>query len=168
MLQAMATFLSDKEIAGLIAEAKPLPPDWQTRVTPKPKRGHLERDLDVNGQAGGQFRVILRQAVLNPLDFSVILGLLIPKTNQVFRLFRCNGKSHEHTNRLEFETFYDFHIHRATERYQAEGFPEDGYAEITDKYSNFDGALETFIAEGGFVRPSTPQLDFNLSGGGGP
>ena len=164
----MAAFFSDDEIAGLIRETKPLPPDWRTRVSLKQKRGHRERELDVTGEGGSEFRMILRQAVLNPLDFSVILVLLVPKTNQVFRLLRCNGKSHEHTNRIEGESFYDFHIHRGTERYQKEGYPEDGYAEITDRYSNFDGALETLIAEGGLVRPSTPQIEMDFSGGGSP
>jgi len=164
----MAAFYTDSEIAGLIAEAKPLPPDWRTHVTLRPKRGHRERELPILGEGGSHFRVILRQGVLNPLDFSVILALLVPKTNQAFRLLRCNGKSHEHTNRLESATFYDFHIHRATERYQREGFREDSYAEITDEFSNLEGVLETLIAEGGFVRPSTRQMDLDLSGGGSP
>jgi len=159
----MPLFLKDNQIAGLIAEAKPLPSDWRTRVTLKQKRGHRERELDVKGEAGSQFRVIMRQAVLNPLDFSVILALVVPKTNQVFRVLRCNGKSHEHTNRIEGASFYDFHIHRATERYQKEGYAEDGYAEVSDKYSNFDGALETLIAESGFIRPSTPQIEMDFS-----
>jgi hypothetical protein len=29
-------------------------------------------------------------------------------------LRRCNGKSHEHTNIIESDKFYDFHIHTAT------------------------------------------------------
>jgi len=164
----MALFLTDKDIATLLAECKPFPADWRTRAMLKPKRGHREREFDVKGESESQFRVILRQAVWNPFDFSVILGLLVPKTNQIFRVLRCNGKSHEHTNRIEGASFYDFHIHRATERYQKEGFPEDGYAEVTDKYSNFDGAFETLISDGGCVRPSTPQLDLDLGGGGSP
>ena len=165
----MAAFFSDNEIAGLIAEVKPLLPDWHSRMTLKPKRGHREREVDVKGEGGSRFRLILRQAALNPLDFPVILAVLVPKTNQVFRLLRCNGKSHEHTNRLERETFYDFHIHRATERYQKEeGYREDGYAEVTDKYSDFEGALGTLFDEGGFVRPSTSQMDLPFAGGGGP
>ena len=160
----MGAFYTDSEIANLILEPKPLPPDWRTRVTLKEKRGHREREFDVTGTAGSNFRVILRQAVLNRLDFSVILALLAPKTNQVFRLLRCNGKSHEHTNRIESETFYDFHVHRATERYQKEGYPEDGYAQVTDEYSNFDGALDTLLTDGGFVRPPTPQMEMGFPG----
>lgn len=164
----MAVFFTDNEIAALVKEAKPLPPDWRKRVVLKPKRGHRERELDVKGENGSDFRVILRQAALNPFDFSVILCLLVPKTNQVFRLLRCNGKSHEHTNKIERETFYEFHIHRATERYQKEGYPEDGYAEVTDRYSDFEGALDTLMTKGGFVLPSLPQMELGSGEGGGP
>ncbi|MDZ7814842.1 MAG: DUF1828 domain-containing protein [Planctomycetota bacterium] len=34
---------------------------------------------------------------------------------------RYNGKSHQHTNKIEGNTFFDFHIHQATERYQEFG-----------------------------------------------
>ena len=54
----------------------------------------------------------------------------VPQSNRVFRLRRYNGKSHEHTNPIEKEIFYDFHIHTATERYQVlENKKEDTYAE---------------------------------------
>lgn len=162
----MALFLTENDIAAMLAESKPLPADWRTRAVLKPKRGHREREFDVKGEIGSQFRVILRQAVRNPLDFSVILGLHVPKTNQVFRLLRCNGKSHEHTNKIEGSTFYDFHVHRATERYQMEGFREDGYAEITDRYSDLEGALDTLLLEGGFVHPPSPQMRMDFHGGG--
>ncbi len=162
----MSVFLSDNEIAALLAEAKLLGDDWRSRLQVRPKRGHKERELDVDGQQGSNFRLILRQADANPLDFSVILALLTPKTNQVFRLLRCNGKSHEHTNKLENETFYDFHVHRATERYQREGLPEDAFAAVTDAYADFHGAIETIVREGGFIRPSSGQME--MFGSGGP
>lgn len=160
----MSLFLDDNKITELLVEPKLLPADWQSLLVLKPKRGHRERELDLVGSAGSKFRLILRQAELNVLDFSVILGLLAPKTNHVFRLLRCNGKSHEHTNRIEQTTFYDFHIHRATERYQTDG-TEDGYAEITGCYSDFRGAVDTMIVEGGFVRPPSPQMILFADGG---
>ncbi|MEK6674045.1 MAG: hypothetical protein AABZ47_00150 [Planctomycetota bacterium] len=164
----MATFLTDSEIAGFIAEPKQLPPDWRNRVKLKPKHGHYERELDITGENGSKFRVVMRQTIANSLDFSVILGLLVPKTNQVFRLMRFNGKSHEHTNKIEGTRFYDFHIHRATERYQKDGYDEESYAEVTDRYSSFEEALETLILEGGFVRPLKPQMDLDFDEGGSP
>jgi hypothetical protein len=71
--------------------------------------------LDIKGADGGDYRLVLRQSILNPLDFSIILAYRPPKSNQLFRLQRYNGKSHEHTNPIEEETFYNFHIHQATE-----------------------------------------------------
>ena len=99
----MAAAYSDSEIAALIREPKPLPDDWNTRTTLRPKRGHHERHLDVIGESGTEFRLILRQNTINRLDFSIILAVLVPQSSQVFRLCRYNGRSHEHTNHIEGE-----------------------------------------------------------------
>ena len=109
----MAVKLTDPEIQQLLLERKPLPADYRERIQIRPKRGHKERELEVNGSSGSEFRLILRQSDFNQIDFSVILAYRIPKTNQLFRLRRYNGR-HEHTNVLERESFYDFHIHMAT------------------------------------------------------
>ena len=153
----MAISLSDLQIADLLDEPKPLPSNWETLMRLKPKRGHYEREIDVAGEAGSSFRLILRRNMVNVLDFSVILAFLDPKSNQVFRLRRHNGRSHEHTNHIEGDTFYDFHIHMATARYQQSGSREDGYAEPTDRYADFEGALETLIADVVLLRPSNTQ-----------
>jgi hypothetical protein len=113
----MAARFSDHEIAEMIREPKTLPKNYLSRIQLREKRGHKERELDVTGDNGRQYRLILRQSNVNPLDFSVILAVIPPDSNQLFRLRRFNGKSHEHTNPIEGETFYDFHVHSATERY---------------------------------------------------
>ncbi|MDP8238857.1 MAG: hypothetical protein P9X24_07190 [Candidatus Hatepunaea meridiana] len=129
----MAIILSNEEIQHLIELEKPLPKNFIKRIVVKPKRGHKEREIDIKGiDETSEFRLIFRQSIVNPLDFSVILGFLIPLSNQVFRLLRYNGKSHEHTNKLEGNTFYDFHIHQATELYQDSGLREDAYAKATN------------------------------------
>ena len=71
---------------------------------------------------------------------------------------RHNGKSHEHTNQIEANTFYDFHIHMATERYQELGMREDAYAEATDRFGDFDGALRCLVDDGGFDTLPDPNL----------
>ena len=87
----------------------------------------------------------------------MILAVQVPRSNRLFRLRRYNGKSHEHTNSIEKETFYDFHIHTATERYQKwENKQEDKYAEVADRYGDFNGALECLLKDVGF--PPDPQL----------
>ncbi|MEW5977707.1 MAG: hypothetical protein AB1898_18085 [Acidobacteriota bacterium] len=154
----MAARLTDQQITARITENKPLPEDYLARIQTKPKRGHKERELDLRGQKGGEFRLVLRQSLVNSLDFSVILAYQIPKTNQIFRLRRYNGRSHEHTNRLEGQTFYDFHIHTATERYQEAGMREDSFAEPTDRFADFQGALDCMLKDCGFVVPQDSQM----------
>jgi hypothetical protein len=154
----MAIRLSEAEISRLLAERKPLPPDYRERIQTKPKHGHKERELDVIGTDGSEFRLIFRQSEFNPLDFSVILAYRPLKTNQLFRLRRYNGKSHEHTNTLDGQTFYDFHVHKATERYQDEsGLREDSYAEPTKSFADFHGAIRTMLGDCGFNVPPNTQ-----------
>ena len=153
----MASPYSDQEIAALLQERKPLPTDWHNQIRLRPKRGHEEQDLELSGDGGGEFRLILRQNRINPLDFSIILAVRVPTSNQIFRLRRYNGKSHEHTNLIEDETFYNFHIHMATERYQEIGTREYTYAVTTDRYGNFHGALRCLIEDANLDVPPEAQ-----------
>ena len=59
---------------------------------------------------------------------------------------------------MERETFYDFHVHTATERYQAGGYAEDSYAVGSDAYGDFGGALDLMLAQNGFATPPNAQL----------
>ncbi len=162
----MAVSYGDDEIATLVRERKPLPQDWEDRTRLKAKRGHDEQYLELTGDAGTRFRMILRQSRSNPLDFSLILAVLAPQSTQVFRLRRYNGRSHQHTNQIEDEVFYDFHIHFATERYQELGAREDAYALPTDRYTTFRGALDCLFEDANFSVPPTAQGElFDRSGG---
>ena len=152
----MAIILSDKEIDDLVQERKPLPEDYRAKIQMRAKTGHKERELDVKGEDGNEFRLILRQGTINPLDFSIILAYRPPKSNQLFRLRRYNGK-HWHTNLIEERTFFDFHIHQATTRYQEIGSNEDSYAEPTERFSDFSQALSCMLIECGFQIPSELQ-----------
>ena len=155
----MAGTYSDQEISVLIQERKPLPRDWRSRSHLRPKRGHEERDLELAGGAGSEFHVILRKNTINALDFSIIVAVRVPNSNTLFRLRRYNGKSHEHTNHIERDTFYNFHIHMATERYQEIGTREDAYAEPTDRYGDFHGALGCLLNDASFDVPPEAQID---------
>ncbi len=155
----MAVIFTDQEIAGLIQETKPLPTDYQAKIQTRPKRGHKERELDVTGLSGSEFRLVLRQSLFNPHDFSGILIYRPPNSNQLFRLRRYNGKSHEHTNSLEGEVFYDFHIHQATQRYQDIGAREDAYAEPTDRFAEFRKAINCLFRDCNFQRPFPYQAE---------
>ncbi len=153
----MAFQPTDDEIRQLVGEKKPLPADYRKRLALKAKTGHKEQQLDVKGVDGSEFRLILRQSEVNPLDFSVILVFCVPKTNEIYRLRRYNGKHGEHTNVLEGQTFYDYHVHMATPRYREAGLREDTYAEPTDRYSDFGGALDCMLKDCGFDTPKDPQ-----------
>ena len=153
----MAIIFTDQEIAGLIQEPKPLPSDYQVKIQIRPKRGHKERELDLKGSSGSEFRLVLRQSLINPFDFSVILIYRPSISNQLFRLRRYNGKSHEHTNPIEGKMFYDFHIHQATQRYQEIGAREDTFAEPSDRFADLQQAIKCLFTDCGFQMPYDPQ-----------
>jgi hypothetical protein len=153
----MAAIFSDQDISRLIQEKKTLPDEYRTKIQTRPKMGHKERELDIKGADGGDYRLILRQSIFNPLDFSIILAYRPQKSNQLFRLQRYNGKNHEHTNPIEGETFYDFHIHQATERYQEIGASEDTYAKPTDRFADFQQGITCMLKDCGFEMPLDSQ-----------
>ncbi|MDD9863183.1 MAG: hypothetical protein OXU54_01165 [Gammaproteobacteria bacterium] len=154
----MAVTFTDKEIQALIKESKILSANGQlAHIRFQAKRGHDEGQVELTGDAGNESRVILRRNQNKALDFSVILAVRLPRSNQLFRLRRYNGKSHQHTNHIEDETFYGFRIHTATERYQERGEKEDAYAETSERYSDFHGALRCLIDDANFSVPSMAQ-----------
>lgn len=159
----MKVYLDNDQINTLVSLEKNLPQDFQERLVVKPKKGHSESELAIP-HINSEFRVIFRQSLSDPLDFSVILGYVIPKTNYLFKLRRYNGLSHEHTNHLENETFFGYHIHMATLRYQQSGFTEDVYAVQTNEYSDLGQALDCLIRDCNFKLPSNVQLSL-LTGG---
>lgn len=146
----MTVRYSDEEIMRLVMERKPVSSDYHRRIRLRPNRGHKERDIDIQGDRGSKFRLILRQSSFNPLDFSIILAYSPVDTNWLFLLRRYDGKSHEHTNRIEGNTFYEFHIHMATARYQELGMAEDAYAEPTNRFSDFHSALQCLFEDCAF------------------
>ena len=83
---------------------------------------------------------------MNFLDFSCGLWFTPAGRAIKFPLARYNGKSHKHTNHLEREgEFYDFHIHRATARYQDSSHDDDHYAEVTDRYAQLSEAFACLL-----------------------
>jgi len=160
-MASMAYTLTDTEIMDLLEEEKPLPEKYRDRLQPKRKSAyqHEERELEVDTPSGHSFRITIRRNSQNILDFSIILSYHDKASNTWLRLVRYNGKHPSlHTNKIERNFFHDFHIHKATERYQIEGYPIDGYAEVTHSYSTFDEALTAFLKDCHFESPPSPQL----------
>ena len=160
----MPVLLTDPEIAALLNEPKKLPADFRKKLNVKIKSGHKESEFDLKGVSGSEFRIITRQSTRNPLDFSVILGYRRADSNSLFRLRRYNGKGHHHTNKIEGRTFYDFHVHTATERYQSKGFREDAFAEPSRLFFDFESALDLMVRECNLVPPDNQQTDLFQGG----
>ena len=143
-----------------MSELKQLPDNRQNKLDLRKKRNQSEKHLKVTGSAGNRFKIIFRESLSNPRDFSVILSVQVPSSNQLFRLRRYNGKSHEHTNTIENERFYDYHIHFATERYQKLGTREDTFAEPTTRFVNIREAWSCMVEDANIRIVSKNQEKF--------
>jgi len=143
------SILSEETIAGLIREPKTLPEGLVPLGRLVVRNQHKRKEYDVVSGSRNRFVIYVRQSELNIMDFSAILGYRLPEVHTVFRLCRYNGK-HQHTNVLERQTFYDFHVHTATLRYQAPGFKEDHFAATTGRYASLEAAIQCLIADRGF------------------
>jgi hypothetical protein len=143
------TRIKDDEIQELLREKKEVPiglcPPQMTA-----RNGHYRKSFEFKGANGTDFVIKVRQTIINPANFSVILGYRLPGSYAVFRLRRYNGK-HDHENVLEGERFRDFHIHTATERYQKSGFDEDHFAQPSDRHFDLRSAIDCLIEDCGFT-----------------
>jgi len=153
----MSNLLADDEIQSLIDEEKRVSLKLSDPIPFKNKKGHKEQDISKKRNDGGEFKIIIRQNKSDPLNFSVILGYIPKNLNRLFRIIRYNGKGHQHTNKIEKNSFDDFYIHKATQRYQEFGFDEDAYAEVTDKYSDLQSALNSFVKDCNVIMPQDSQ-----------
>ena len=152
----MEPIFSDQEIAGLIKERKILSNNKPSKFRKTTHRGNDKYRLNITGEDGNKFQVIVRMSIFNKLNFSVILGVSVPLPKKFFRLKRYNG-NHEHTNTIEDEKINGFHIHTATERYQVNSVREEDYAELTERYTDVNGALKCLFADANFEDPDALQ-----------
>ena len=145
-------FLTDIQIQDLIAEPKilgcsasALMHGMKNKSEREASHSQSSRKIPrINGE--GDWLIYLRRNRGNQFDFSCGLGFFPKGRNQAFTLTRYNGKSHQHTNRLEKENpFYDFHIHTATEKYQLSSYSTEHRADITDRYADFYGAFTALL-----------------------
>ena len=153
----MEPTFSDQEITALIKERKVLPDNKRNKFRKTTHRGNNEYRLNVTGEDGNKFQVIVRISIFNKLNFSVILGVKVPPPKKFFRLKRYNGDYHEHTNTIEDKKVNGFHIHTATQRYQVNGSREEAYAKSTERYSDVNGALKCLFADANFEDPNALQ-----------
>ena len=145
----MELIFSDQKITALIEERKVLPNNWRNKFRKRMNRGSNEYLLNITGEDGNKFRVIVRMSISDELNFSVVLGVKVPPPKKFFRLKRYNG-NHQHTNTIEDKVVMGFHIHTATERYQVNSVREEDYAEPTERYTDVNGALKCLFADANF------------------
>ena len=147
-------FLTDEEIQDCITEPKKMNCSMDSLLkNMKVKKGRSssmsQNTVRFPRQNGdGDWQIYLRQSKENALDFSCGIAFIPKGRNQAFNIKRYNGKSHEHTNKLEEEPpFYDFHIHQTTEKYQKSSCQNDCYAVPTDRYTDLRGALKCLLTD---------------------
>ncbi len=143
----MSYYFTDEEINNFVVEEKQFSGTVNGFMIFKESDGHKRSSAIIGRSDGSQYIIKLRQSTHNVNDFSAIIAYQSKGTNKDFKLRRYNGKSHEHSNRLEGNKFYNFHIHIATERYQNIGRKEESFAKETNRYSNLYGALECMIKD---------------------
>ena len=153
-------YFTDKEINGFISEEKNFSGTIEEILSFKESDGHKMASADLLRSDESRFVIKLRQNQNDINDFSAIIVFQEKGNNKYFILRRYNGKSHEHTNKLERNKFYGFHIHFATQRYQDAHRKEESYAEETTRYSDIKGALSCLLSDCNIKTTINPQ--FNL------
>jgi hypothetical protein len=145
--------LSDEAISELVNETKSIPEGLRPLSRLVERNKHQRRDYEIICDSGNCFVIAVRQSTMNVFDFSALLCYRMPGMNKLFRLRRYNGRSHFHTNTLEKQTFRDFHIHMATERYQNICPKEDHFAVVDKRYSDLNSAVDCLLYDCGFRNP---------------
>ena len=140
--------LTDNEIDNLIKCPKVIREDKFQKIKFVEKDGSKRFDLDVESQTDDcEFEIFCRQAVDDPMDFSV--GLVVTfQDGSIIKLMRCNGLHGEHRNRIEKTKLKGKHIHIATERYIRKGFDAEAFAiAIDDDYDNVESAFDCLVTK---------------------
>ena len=153
----MGYYFTDEEINSLISEEKIFPGSIEEIMNFKESDGHKRASIELPRSDGSRFIIKLRQNQNDINDFSAIIAFREKTNNKDFKLRRYNGKSHEHSNKLEGNKYYAFHIPIATQRYQDAGRKEESYAEETNRYSDIANALKCMLQDCNVKTKLNPQ-----------
>ena len=82
----MKNILSDQKIIALIEERKVLPNERRNKFRKTTHSGNDKYRLNVTGEDGNEFQIIVRISLFNKLNFSVILGVKVPPPKIFFDL----------------------------------------------------------------------------------
>ncbi|MCH3978153.1 MAG: hypothetical protein LKJ94_04155 [Candidatus Methanomethylophilus sp.] len=93
-----------------------------------------------------KLRMSIRQLVIDPMDFSVIL-IYTDAEGYEYIIVRYNGDHGVHVNRRTGELIFGPHIHKISEWCQMYTHKEEGQATPTDKYVNLQEAVHVFMKD---------------------
>lgn len=157
----MSHVYTEAEIADLLDDRKRITPQ-ALRALSNPlasvvRKNELSAKISLAGESGRGFELRVRRSATRPMNFSVILSLLLK--GRVLNLIRHNGYHAPHSLEIEKAVIpaNTFHIHRITERYQ--GLPHkepESFAEQTDAYTDFNGAVEYMCGQYGLYFRRNP------------
>ena len=157
------SILTDEEINKLVKEPKALPYDWHIKNPPTKNNVEILQTVQIIGENNTTFILKLRQNAVKSDNFCLTLAYKDIDSGKLFHLKRYDSLA-EHTNKIEKESFEGFHIHTATKRYQEFGLKrEDVYAQITDRFDDYENALKCLLEDCNFTVGIDPQM--NLFGG---
>jgi hypothetical protein len=151
----MARVLSDKEIADLLAEPKPVTRRFRSVIAPRQRRSNrmdeIGRRLRIVSDRKRRFLVWSKMDQRWPNKFSIGLVWLAAAGERV-DLVRLNGWHPVHVNTIEGTSIPagTCHVHIRTERYARTPRKEMGYAEACTQFNNFQEAVSYFFSKFGF------------------
>lgn len=154
--------LSDLDILELLEDPKPITlkvinealSENYFKVDPKNNKQKIW-SYEVQSKSGRSYILTVRINTAYKNNFSVILTYK-DEDGAAYNLRRHNGIHALHINKIEKNKVTGYHIHKATERYQMKKKRIDTYAEETDEYTDWKGALSKMLDECGFVRDIYP------------
>ncbi|WP_145956938.1 hypothetical protein [Xenorhabdus miraniensis] len=148
---------TDSQISEFLSEEKVvLNPKAKWKEQRKSQRKNYNL---VSADGNRKYTLFIRQNIILPDNFSCGLIIEIPG-NESITLVRYNGCDHPHINILEDEDVsYRFHIHKATEKYMSVGRKAEHYAEVTERYNCWEGALHCLVNDCNVVGLKLPDID---------
>ncbi|MDW0357769.1 hypothetical protein Q8G38_00400 [Halomonas venusta] len=158
--------MTDAELQRLVSLPKKI---TNPRARTTTQRKSIQRTYYLETPDGEpSMELKLRQNTLDEDHFSCVLLCHLPNGDKLI-LRRYNGSNHIHGNKLDpdmGEIVFTCHIHMAKQRYIEKGLRSDDYAEQTEAYRTFEGAISCIIKDcnitGHEPRGSERNLDFDF------
>lgn len=155
--------LGDIEINNLISEEKQIDVETIRHAHDdknfRNRQSHSFKKWEHEFHTGNNnvFRIVINRNKRYESNFSVILQY-VDRNKKIYNLRRYNGVHGCHKNIIEKNKVVGFHIHIATERYQQKNLQLEGYAEATDRYTDWKGAFKQMLLDCNFKK-NQPSFD---------